>query len=390
HTAPQQPAPQQPAPAADAAEQEAAAQTTPAQPAAHDAPTPAGATGTAGTPATAPGPSGAERLEAALAARRRRRAGKPAKAMPGNEGLASAAAAAHIAPRHVAKVIAGDTRRRRIAHGLKAASIGLGLFGLGLGGVWLAMSFPSRFDGSLPRLAGALTEHEGPAVSAGPASASDAAAPAPAQHGSGAAGTTGNAAAAAPSASTAAQRTAPYAAAASPAVRSALEGKLAEFRSVEMTETTGKRTQRPAAGTAQATTSGAPGTGHDTAGRVTAGQGAGAQVSASAPSAPATADTTASTQSRATAAPAGESGLRYAIQVGACASVACLDNYRTLLQPLVGHSTIHYATVTPAQGGKPVHRVRVEPLALDEARRLKDVLISADARLRGAYVVTLN
>jgi hypothetical protein len=78
----------------------------------------------------------------------------------------------------------------------------------------------------------------------------------------------------------------------------------------------------------------------------------------------------------------------FALQVGACASEQCLANYRSLLTNFVAPDTIR-VIAAPAGEGAMVQRVRVAPLDLEQARKLK-VAMAADARLRNAYVITLN
>lgn len=78
----------------------------------------------------------------------------------------------------------------------------------------------------------------------------------------------------------------------------------------------------------------------------------------------------------------------FALQVGACASEQCLANYRSLLTPFVAPDTIRVIAASSGEGAT-VQRVRIAPLDLDQARKLK-VAMAADARLRNAYVITLN
>ncbi|HEX7926018.1 MAG TPA: hypothetical protein VF678_00415, partial [bacterium] len=74
---------------------------------------------------------------------------------------------------------------------------------------------------------------------------------------------------------------------------------------------------------------------------------------------------------------------QYAVQVGACSSAQCVDNYRKLLQPHVGQHRVEVMQQAAVQ------RVRVEPLTRDQAQQLKQSLEQADPRLKNAYVVKL-
>ena len=79
---------------------------------------------------------------------------------------------------------------------------------------------------------------------------------------------------------------------------------------------------------------------------------------------------------------------RYALQVGACGSIRCIENYRALLKGRAGREDIKVVT-QPARGGKTeIHRIRVSPLTRAEALRLKRELISADSRFGGSYLIS--
>jgi hypothetical protein len=74
---------------------------------------------------------------------------------------------------------------------------------------------------------------------------------------------------------------------------------------------------------------------------------------------------------------------QYAVQVGACTSAQCLENYRKLIQPHLGSHRVEVMQQASVQ------RVRVEPLTRDQAQQLKQSLEQADPRLKNAYVVKL-
>lgn len=95
-------------------------------------------------------------------------------------------------------------------------------------------------------------------------------------------------------------------------------------------------------------------------------------------------------QARATPpGPAGQAtstSAAYAVQVGACSSARCVENYRTLVQPHVGPYSVQVVRQAAANGTT-VQRVRVEPLTREQALGLKHTLEQADPRLKNAYVV---
>ncbi|MBI4083957.1 MAG: hypothetical protein HY423_15245 [Candidatus Lambdaproteobacteria bacterium] len=79
---------------------------------------------------------------------------------------------------------------------------------------------------------------------------------------------------------------------------------------------------------------------------------------------------------------------RYALQVGACGSAACVARYRTLLAGHVGAGTIQVAS-RPQAGGGDLQRIRIAPLDREAALKLKERLAAADARFGRAYLVAL-
>jgi hypothetical protein len=114
----------------------------------------------------------------------------------------------------------------------------------------------------------------------------------------------------------------------------------------------------------------------------------------SAPSAPQAPTAPPSAQPRATPpGPAVQAGAHapsggYAVQVGACSSARCVENYRKLVQPHVGPHPVQVVRQAAANGAA-VQRVRVEPLTREQALNLKQALEQADPRLKNAYVVKL-
>jgi len=83
-------------------------------------------------------------------------------------------------------------------------------------------------------------------------------------------------------------------------------------------------------------------------------------------------------------------GPRYAVQVGACRSSRCIENYRKLVSTHLpaNADNIHVIPVPADRSG--VQRVRVTPLGRSEAQLLRMALIQADPRLGNAYVVAVH
>ena len=79
----------------------------------------------------------------------------------------------------------------------------------------------------------------------------------------------------------------------------------------------------------------------------------------------------------------------YAVQVGACRSTQCVDNYRKLIAAQMPTGMDRIRVVAVAADGKDtgVQRVRVAPLDKAAAQQLRAALIQADPRLGAAYVV---
>ena len=87
--------------------------------------------------------------------------------------------------------------------------------------------------------------------------------------------------------------------------------------------------------------------------------------------------------------PEAEPPMDFAVQVGACSSAICVENYRTMLVQHVPSSEIQVIRVEN-DAGKAVQRIRVAPLSKAEADDVKSMLISADDRMKNAYVLTLH
>ncbi len=79
----------------------------------------------------------------------------------------------------------------------------------------------------------------------------------------------------------------------------------------------------------------------------------------------------------------------YAVQVGACRSTKCVDNYRKLIAEHLPSGSDRIRVVAVATEGKDtgMQRVRVAPLDKAAAQQLRTALIQADPRLSAAYVV---
>jgi hypothetical protein len=96
-------------------------------------------------------------------------------------------------------------------------------------------------------------------------------------------------------------------------------------------------------------------------------------------------------EAAATSAPAANAavamdGPAFALQVGACGSYACVEQFRNLL---LGEVESRQIAVMPAAAGTSLQRIRVEPLTREAAAQLKSRLAAKDSRFANAYVVTL-
>ncbi len=80
----------------------------------------------------------------------------------------------------------------------------------------------------------------------------------------------------------------------------------------------------------------------------------------------------------------------FALQVGACQSPSCVDSYRKLLLPHVAPGAIQVVESASPTGRGSVQRVRVVHLTESDARRLQKNLAASDARLKDAYMITVN
>ena len=78
-------------------------------------------------------------------------------------------------------------------------------------------------------------------------------------------------------------------------------------------------------------------------------------------------------------------GLHYALQVGACTTNDCRDNYRKILERHVAPAAIH-VVVQEGKNGQKVQRIRVEPLGKEEGQALKKKLEAADKLFAGSYL----
>lgn len=249
--------------------------------------------------------------------------------------------------RGVATAIVRNQRWQRSLRVLKIVTVGLVLFGLGLGGVWLAMSFPKRFENNIPGISSSAKPKQ------------------------------------------AATRTAQTAA--------VLVGRTdVEFLRPKTLK------KNPPAKPAKRTESLAA-----VAGVIPQVSARGAKANVLIPPLAPIVEKIPSLHTlgfdkNMPAAPDAEMNrpfavtepsatrTRYAIQVGACSSQRCLDNYRNLLEQHVSAESIHYVPVLVKGSGRTVQRVRVEFSNLKEAKKVKDLLISTDAQLEGSYVITLN
>ena len=80
----------------------------------------------------------------------------------------------------------------------------------------------------------------------------------------------------------------------------------------------------------------------------------------------------------------------YAVQVGACRSTKCVENYRTLVSTHLPANADHIRVVPVPADASGMQRVRVAPLEKSEAQQLRAALIGADPRLSNAYVVEVR
>lgn len=81
---------------------------------------------------------------------------------------------------------------------------------------------------------------------------------------------------------------------------------------------------------------------------------------------------------------------KYAIQVGACNSPACVSAYRELLLAHVSSDAIQVIERSVGNSQATVQRIRVVALNASDANKLKNSLAAADTRFKDAYVITLT
>jgi len=79
----------------------------------------------------------------------------------------------------------------------------------------------------------------------------------------------------------------------------------------------------------------------------------------------------------------------FEIQVGACTSFDCVENYRRLLLGKVSSGNIHVLK-EPRANGTLMQRVRVGPMSRGEAQAMKESLSQSDKRFAGAYLVAVR
>jgi hypothetical protein len=337
-----------------------------ASPAAADAPArpapPAGASGPAGAaaPTSAAGAAAsapAARAGRRAAAQRQGAAGKPRMTVVKSDtDLGAAPPAAIPDPEEVRAVARGRITARDVARFLKLTLVGLMLFALGLGAGWAALSLPGRFDDTGANFAELMERTRAMALPrAGVAPTGGAAADRLRLVESGA----GPTAQAAKDTARAAGDPAP---AAGDTARAA--GDTAPAAPVTAT---GAQDPAPAAGVASAADPAANDTGEPETGFVMPGPQAPPAASAE-----------------------GTGAARFTLQVGACSSFACVENYRHLLLAQVRPGAIKVVAQPGAAGGPAIQRIRVQPLERGEAERLKAALAAQDPHFADAYVMALR
>jgi hypothetical protein len=349
-----------------------------ASPAAVDAPArpapPAGASGPAGAaaPTSAAGAAAsapATRAGRRAAAQRQGAAGRPRMTVVKSDtDLGAAPPAALPDPEEVRAVARGRITARDVARFLKLTLVGLMLFALGLGAGWAALSLPGRFDDTganfaelMERTRAMALPRAGVAPSGGPAAdrlrlVESGAAPT--------ARAAGDPAPAAKDTAQAAKDTAPAA----------------------PVTATGVQDPAPAAGMASAADPAANDTGEPETGFVMPGP----QAPAAPGARPARVAATATAAAPPAASAEGTGAARFTLQVGACSSFACVENYRHLLLAQVRPGAIKVVAQPGAAGGPAIQRIRVQPLERGEAERLKAALAAQDPHFADAYVLALR
>jgi hypothetical protein len=320
--------------------------------------------------------------------------------------------AAPVTAEAVEAVARGRITARDVARFLKLMLVGLMLFALGLAAGWAALSLPGHFDRKMPGFAEllertramTLPRSEGAGVradalrvvesarigAAAPSGAAQAANATPIP-GSAQASATATSAAASPAASQSAAphaaTTATHTAKARPAARSSAPA--APAKAVQ-TGQAGPAGNTPGAAMAAAEddsiATGEPETGFVIPTPGTVDEGSVAANPAGSTGMAASTDT-AGTDTAGTGAAAG--GPRFSLQVGACTSYACVENYRHLLLSKVGSRSIRVVTQSRGEGAA-IQRIRIEPLAKAEGERLKAELAGVDPRFQDAYLIALH
>jgi hypothetical protein len=260
----------------------------------------------------------------------------------------------------------GRAGLRDVARFLKMALVGLLLFALGLGAGWAALSLPLRFEEAMPNVTRLMERARGlagvaPGASADTAATPAAITPAPAQ----------SLRVVEPETTAPAVAQAPARASDARTVRAAKMPAASTAPAAPAPRTTPARSAPAIERDIQLPSPrGAPGT-------PVADADAGAAGSEDAGSADAA------------TAPNG-AGPQFTLQVGACTSFACVENYRRLLLGKVGSQAIKVVTQGGGEGGPAVQRIRVQPLERDAAERLKAELAATDPRFRDAYLIALK
>jgi hypothetical protein len=265
----------------------------------------------------------------------------------------------------------GRATARDVARFLKMTLVGLLLFGLGLGAGWAALSIPGHLDTGMPSFAQlmertrAITQPRMDKAAANQAATAQGTAAPAAPSGdplrvveAGRSGTTaGGTKPAGPAMAAGPAPRAPQPAAASQAVR-------------------------PTPATQTAATTAAP-----------SGIGSDEPADAAAAGGDIQLPLLGGTEPGHAATPAAQAAAgtpQFTLQVGACTSFACVENYRRMLLAKVGSRSIKVVTQPRGAGAASIQRVRIEPLERAEAERLKAELAALDARFKDAYLIALH
>ncbi len=302
------------------------------------------------TPRLRPNPAGNEGTR--VASRPKMNVVKSDSMATGKEGLANSVA--HL--RRSKKITSGDATRF-----LKLALISLLLFGLGLGAGWAALSLPDRFQQKMPALARFL--ENGKNIGTGERYQSLArdgmrmierikpmlgwgsggnAEYRPGKEKASGPGTSGRKI----------QGT-------SSSTRGAVSGNREQLANAK------KAPLDPVRLPAFSRQDSAPSTGNGTGIGTTNGTGKTTTKSAYAPN----------------------SAPSHILQVGACSSYTCVENFRKLLLGRVSSNSIQIVKQQSADGSRMIQRIRIGPLGKMDAEELKSSLIALDPQFRGAYII---